>query len=236
MLKIKNCGSIVVCALATFLPISFIHSTTGGGAIQTCGNMVAGSNQNVRDQDVNCGSVKTSSSGKSFNAAGDKVNWGDTSKEQKNVEKWGTVSSTKSYTLNFPTAGEKHFITLTPTKGRLSNKEVHILLVSFDKRSEKTPDKMTNVPASVVTQFEELRANTEFNSMVKIYRKTATETNWTELYELFSNDYPNSRNLRIKVSVLPEGIIKTEQSVEFTDEDQQKHTVKPFQVDLASFE
>lgn len=197
----------------------------------TCSNIVMGANQNVRDQKTNCGPVETEA--KSINAAGDKVSWGDVSSAIKNAEKWNTITSTEFHTLYFPKAGEKRVISLTPTDGNLNNKKIQILLVSFDKRVAKNH---SIAPLDVQKQFEKLREDTQFNSMIKIYTKTEKESLWTELYEIFSDQYPHSKKLEIKVSVSPAGIIKTEQTIQETDEEGTMHAIKPFEINLAAFE
>jgi hypothetical protein len=208
---------------------TYVYSS--GRDTVTCSNVVAGSNQNVRSQETNCGPVETEKS--AFNAAGDKADWGNVSTTRKNAEKWGKISKNESHTLRFPKAGEKRMISLSLTDGMLKNKDVELLIISFDKRiAINHPE----APDAVQKQFEKLRNSTQFNSMIKIYKKTSTESLWTDLYEIFSEEYPNSKKLDVKVSVSPAGIIKTEQTIKETDTDGEKHDIRPFDINLAAFE
>jgi hypothetical protein len=230
MLK-KIVLKILIASIITFIGYHTYIQSSGRDTV-TCSNVVMGSNQNVKGQTTNCGPVEAEKS--SFNAAGDKADWGDLSAIRKAMhkdDKWGIVAKTEHHTLKFPKAGEKKIISLMPTDGRLKTKDVEILLVSFDKR---TAQNHPEAPADIQAQFERVRESTQFNSMIKIYRKTGKEPLWTELYEIFSDEY--SQKLEIKVSVSPAGIIKTEKTIKETDADGMKHDIQPFEIDLAGFE
>ncbi|RTL07457.1 hypothetical protein EKK58_01765 [Candidatus Dependentiae bacterium] len=205
----------------------YIYSS--GRDTVTCSNIVMGTNQNVRGQETNCGPVQTEK--EVFNAAGDKVSWANLDKSRKNTEKWGVIAKTEQHTLKFPKSGEKKIISLTPTQGAYKDRPVEILIVSFDKRTEIDE---SNLPQSVKDQLARLQEDTQFNSVIKIYRKTNTEKKYTEVYEIFSQEYPHK--LEIKISITPNGLIKTEQTIKETDVDGNKIEIQPFEIDLASFE
>lgn len=218
--------------IASIIALAGYHAYvySSGRDTVTCSNVVAGSNQNVKGQQTNCGPVQTEK--ESFNAAGDKTTWNDTAKAKKGAEKWGVIAKKESHTLKFPKAGEKKIISLTPTQGAYQNRSLDILLVSFDKRASN--NNISSAPQAVQDQFARLSEDVQFNSMIKIYRKTEKESLWTELYEIFSEEYP--QKLEIKVSVFPDGIIKTEQTISETDGDGNRTDIKPFEIDLATFE
>jgi hypothetical protein len=227
----KIASKALIASIITFIGYHTYIQSSGRDTV-TCSNVVVGANQNVKNQTTNCGPVETEKS--SFNAAGDKVEWGNLSGIRQSIDKadkWGIVAKTEHHTLKFPKAGTKKIISLMPTEGMFKNRDVELLLVSFDKR---TTQNHPQAPADIQAQFERLKESTQFNSMIKIYRKTSREPLWTELYEIFSNEYPHK--LDIKVSVSPAGIIKTEQAIKEIDADGMKHTIEPFEIDLATFE
>lgn len=227
MLKKTVVKIIIGSIIAVGCYNSYVHSS--GRDTVTCSNVVAGSNQNVKGQTTNCGPVQTEK--EIFNAAGDKVNWSNLEKAKKNAEKWGIVAKKEHHTLKFPKSGEKKIIFLTPTQGAYKDKPVELLLVSFDKRTEIDE---SILPQTIQSQLARLREDTQFNSMIKIYRKTEKEPFFTELYEIFSQEHPHK--LEIKISVMPNGIIKTEQQFKETDVDGNKINIQPFEINLASFE
>lgn len=205
------------------------HVHSSGRDTVTCSNVVAGANQNVKNQTTNCGPVQTEK--KSINAAGDKVSWTNLEKAKKNIEKWGIIAKEEQHTLKFPKSGEKKIISLTPTQGAYKNKAVELLLVSFDKRTEIDE---SILPEGIQDQLARLRDDTQFNTMIKIYRKTEKEIAYTELYEIFSQEHPHK--LEVKIAITPNGIIKTEQKITETDVDGNKIAIQPFEIDLATFE
>lgn len=234
----KNAKQMMLLGLAYFGSSTVLIDASGRDS-NVCTNMIAGNQVQGKGQTASCtggggkGATSIATPDKAANAAGDKVFWNINYSQVKN-EQWGSIKNTEHKVLKFPKSGEKKLITLTPTEGKMKNKSIDVLIVPFDKRAK---NQYGEYPDNLAEQLQKLDENTQYNTIIKFYRKNATETNWTELYELFSDEKSDSRKLHFKVAISPDGILTGEQKMILTNEETgAKQEVMSFSIDLTAFE
>lgn len=213
----KNLTALLI-ALSTYTLLP------SGRDTNTCSNVVAGTNQNVRGQEANCttgasegGGIAESLLG--VNAFKDKVSW-----RLKNPQKLdlGKITANKDFTLQYPTVGRMKQVIFTPTEGNAANKKVEMLLVSF---SIYNMDKNLILPESSTVARENLNnqlmalknAQSPFANLIKIYRKIGTERQWEERAELFTKSNPESKAMDTQWTIMPDGKVKADEKLFQTD-------------------
>jgi hypothetical protein len=212
--------AITIVGIYTF---AMATATTGGGAIQQCGNMVAGTNQNVRGQDANCESSSVGGGGVAeemkelFNSFKDRVSW-DLKKAKFSTVNLGKISEDKDFTVEYPAVGSMKDITFMPTSSarkNVNNKTVHLLLVPFAIDKDNT----ITVPDAVQKEIDMLRKNkSPFKVMMKIYRKIGTERQWEERGQIYLNTLEISK-VNLKLTIMPNGELKSTEKLYETGAD-----------------
>lgn len=217
--------------------------TPSGRDTTTCSNVVAGTNQNVKGQTTNCtgGADEGGSLGDlvGFNAFKDKVSW--SIKRGTPKQDLGKLTENKELKVEYPAVGKMKVISFTPTSGRVSNKKVEILLVSFSiynqKQNATLPDSSTSAKENLDKQLAALKeAQSPFNNIIKVYRKIGSEKQWEERAELFTKQDPASTEMSTTWTIMPNGMLQSTETLYRTDADGKRTEYDASSIDLTSME